>query len=182
MTLNTRPGTGEISNANAPERNIETNQSGLYVFSIRSHIDQKSGMSLSVKSNTLYRISFTIINYPRHLTDAPSISNYSLLSFSRAVQESTNAGNIEHYETYFTTDFLNKKAIELSEKSKLFNSPLPMSFLVGQNQEWRVKEIFESMLNESVKADAYRNEMMRTLIYEFILFSQRLTPVDVNSV
>jgi hypothetical protein len=57
-----------------------------------------------------------------------------------------------------------------------------MPFLIGQNQEWRVKKIFESMLNESVKVNAYRNEMMRTPIYEFILFSQRLTPVDINSV
>jgi hypothetical protein len=120
MALNTRPGTGEISNADAFERNIE-NQSELYVFGIGPHIDQKLGMSLGVKSNILYGISFTIINYPFHLSESPSISNYSLLSFSRAFQESANVGNVERYETYFTADFLNEKAIELSEKSKLFN-------------------------------------------------------------
>jgi len=181
MTVNILPRIGKIANIDAVERNIEANQSEFYVFHIRSHIDQKLGMTLSVKSNTLYSISFIIINYPFHLSVAPSTSNYSRLSFARALQESTSAGNVERYETYFTADFLNKKAIELSEKLKLFNSQLPMTFLIGQNREWRIKEIFESMLNESVKADAHRNEMMRTLIYQFILFSQRLTLVDINS-
>ena len=142
----------------------------LYVFRISSAINQKLGLSPDMKSNNLYSISFTI-----------GKAN-AILSFSPTAQEPANIKNVTGYEIYFTKELLNKETIMLSEKLELFKSELPMMFLISRHQEWRVKEIFESMLDESTRTDFHRNEMIRTLMHELILFSQRLLTVDTNSV
>lgn len=142
----------------------------LYVFRISPDINQKLGLSPGVKSNTLYSISFTI-----------GKAN-AILSFSNTVQKSTTTKNVSGYEIYFAKELLDKEAIRLSEKLELFKSELPVMFLICRHQEWRVKEIFESLLDESAKTDLYRNEMMRTLIHILILFSQRLITIDTNPV
>ncbi|MDR6940845.1 hypothetical protein J2W55_000673 [Mucilaginibacter pocheonensis] len=68
-------------------------------------------------------------------------------------------------------ELLDKEAIRLSEKLELFKSEVPVMFLISRHQEWRVKEIFESLVDESTKTNLCRNEMMRTLIHILILFS-----------
>ena len=140
----------------------------LYVFRISPDINQKLGLSRGVKSNILHSISFT-----------KGKAN-AILSFSNTVQKSTTTKNALGYELYFAKELLDKEAIRLSEKLGLFKSELPVMFLISRHQEWRIKEIFESLLDESTKTDLYRNEMMRTLIHILILFSQRLVNINTN--
>lgn len=140
----------------------EKDEFDLYVFRISPDINQQSGLSPSVKSNALYSISFTI-----------NKAN-AILSFSNEVQRSMNTRNAVGYEIYFSKELLDEEAIRLSGKLELFKPELPMMFLVSRHQEWRVKEVFECLLDESTKTDLYRNEMMRTLIHVLILFSRRL--------
>ena len=142
----------------------------LYVFLISSDKNQKSGLYPDMKSNNLYSISFTI-----------GKAN-AILSFSRTDQKTINTKKIAGYEISFAKEFLNKETIILSEKLELFKSELPVMFLISRHQEWRLKEIFEIMLDESTRTDLHSNEMMRTLMHELVLFSQRLLTVDTNSV
>lgn len=141
----------------------------LYVFRISPDINQKLRLPLGVKSNTLYSISFTKGN-----------AN-AVLSFSNTVQKPATTKNAVGYELYFAKELLDKEAIRLSEKLGLFKSELPVMFLISRYQEWRVKEIFESLLDESTKTNLYRNEMMRTLIHILVLLSQRLITINTNS-
>jgi hypothetical protein len=140
----------------------------LHVFRISADINQKSGLSPGVKSNTLFSISFTV-----------GKAN-AILSFSNTVQKSTITKNVSGYEICFAKGLLNKETSMLSEQLELFKPGLPVMFLISRHQEWRVKEIFECMLDESNKTDLYRNEMMRTLIHLLMLFSQRLVTTGTN--
>jgi len=133
-----------------------------YMFRIGSDIIMFPGAKL----NTLYSISFTV-------GEANAI-----LSFSHMAQEPANIRDATGYEIYFTKDFLNKETATLLEKLKLFKSELPMMMLTSRPQEWRVKEIFESLLDECTRTDSDRNEMIRTLLHELILFSQRLLTIN----
>jgi len=140
----------------------------LNVFPVNAHMTEKSG-SFEVKSYTIYRIGFTIGKV------------YPVLSFSNTVPKPTTTEGVSGYEIYFTKELLDKEAIILSEKLELFKSELPAMFLVKRHQEWRVREIFESLLNESTKTDIYRDEMMRTLIHILLLFSERLIRIGSDS-
>ncbi|MDR6941564.1 hypothetical protein [Mucilaginibacter pocheonensis] len=104
----------------------------------------------------------------------------AILSFLNTIQKSTTAKNTAGYELCFAKELLDKEALRLSEKLELFKSEVPVIFLISRHQEWRVKEIFESLLDESIKTNLCRNEMMRTLIHIPILFSQRLITIDTN--
>jgi hypothetical protein len=142
----------------------------LYVFRISSDINQQSGLPPGIKSDTLYSISFTV-----------GKAN-AILSFSNTVQKPTITKNVSGYEICFAKGLVNKETSMLSEQLKLFKPGLPAMFLISRHQEWRVKEIFECLLDESTKTDVYRNEMIRTLIHILILFSKRLATIGANLV
>lgn len=165
----------EISSDNETCDKIEGSLSEFYVFGINSSVNHKPVVPFNVKSNTLYKICFS-------LGEAKSISSCSTLSFTYLAQKPIISENVRGYETYFTKDLINKEILTLSEKLGLFKPELPMMFLVNQNQEWRINEIFKSMIDESAGTYADNTEMIRTLIHELILFSQRLLTVDTNSV
>lgn len=165
--MNINSGIREISNDNETCDKIEGSLSEFYVFGIRSAVNHKPDASFKVKSNTFYKICFS-------LGEAKSISNCLTLSFTYLAQKPIISETVGGYEVYFTKDLLNKRILTLSEKLGLFKPELPMTFLVNQNQEWRINEIFKSMIDESTGTYVDSTEMIRTLIHELILFTQRL--------
>lgn len=169
--MNMNPGIRKMSNDSKTRDKIDVNLSEFYVLGIRSSISQKPQVSHNVKPNALYKICFSI-------GEAGSIPGCSILSFSNLDQKPIISDNVTDYETYFTKDLLDKRALTWSEKLGLFKPQLPMAFLVNRNQEWRINEIFKSMVDESAGTYFGKNEMIRTLILELILFTKRLIPVD----
>ena len=160
-----------IPNVEATKNN-EVAQPELFMF-CRDSVNQNAGLSGEVKSKMLYKISFSN-------SKAELKAICSVLSFFQTGHELINTENVVGYEISFTKDFLSEDTIRLSEKLKLFKSHLPVTFLINKNQEWRVKELFESLFNENTRTDFHRNEMIRTLMHGLILFSQRLVCVDTG--
>lgn len=140
---------------------------------VRNTIITQVERSLNQKFDILCKIDFVI-------DKSKAISNRSILSFSHSTGKPVRAGNVPDYEIYFTKEFLDSGTLALSEQLELFKSQLPIMFIVNQELKWRIMEIFESIGNADVKADLYKNELIRTLIHELILFTRRLVLVDAN--
>jgi hypothetical protein len=169
--MNINSGTREMSNDSKTRDKIEVDLPEFYVLGTGASISQKPQVSHNVKSNALYKICFSI-------GKAGAIPCRSFLSFHNLDQKPVISDNVADYEAYFTEDLLDKGSLTLSEKLGLFKPQLPMTFLVNRNQEWRINEIFKSMVDESTNTYFGKNEMIRTFILELMLFTRRLIPVD----
>ena len=159
-------GSRKILNDKETFNKMDDDLSGFYVFDMRSEVNHKPEVSFDVKSNAYYKICFT------------SISNDSTLSFTYLAGRPKISENADACEIYFTKELLNKEILTLSESLGLFKPELSMSFLVNQNQEWRINEIFKGMINERNETYPGKTEMFGTLIHELILFTQRLAPLS----
>lgn len=143
---------------------------------------QIPGQSSKQLNSNLYKISLATINYPIHYSGFPPVANCSTLFFIHPLAK--------HYEEYkegiyyectFTPDYVDEITGGRSEKDKLFNPESPTAFLINRTQEWRIEEIFESMLEENGVIRPYKSEMLQNLIAEIALFSLRLIPVNLKS-
>lgn len=130
----------------------------------------------------LYKISVFDINFPIHESGFPPVANFSTLLFMHPESnQSEQYQDGKCYECSFTPDYLSKKAAEVSQIMNLFNPAMPTAFLVSCTQEWRIEEIFESMIEESLVKRPCKNEMLQNLITEIAIFTQRLIPVVLAS-
>jgi hypothetical protein len=154
-----------------PWDKTEANLSGFCVLGTRSSINQEPEVFLNTMPDAVYKIGFTI-------AEAGAISSSSILSFSYLDQKPVVSDNVADYEIHFTKDFLGKAALSLSEKIGLFKRQLPAKFLVSQNQEWRIIEIFKSMIDECIEISFGKKEMIKTLIHQLLLFTRRLKTID----
>ncbi|WP_114940775.1 hypothetical protein [Mucilaginibacter endophyticus] len=155
----------EVLNENEICDKAEDSLSGFYVFSKGITVNNKSEVFFNINSEAHYKICFF------------SKSGYPTLSFTYLNPQPIVPDNINGYQTYFTESLLSKELLALAVKFDLFRPEMPARFLVSNNQEWRINEIYKSMIDEC--SGSYRNkpEMVRTLIHELILFTRRLVPV-----
>lgn len=129
----------------------------------------------------LYKISLAAINFPIHESGFPPVANCSTLLFMHPeAKQPEQYKDGKCYECSFTPNYLCKKATELSRIMNLFNPEVSTAFLVNHTQGWRIEEIFESMIEESLVDRPFKIEMLQNLITELSIFTQRLIPVDLG--
>ncbi|WPU96931.1 hypothetical protein SNE25_15525 [Mucilaginibacter sabulilitoris] len=128
----------------------------------------------------LYKISLAMISFPIHESRFPPVANCSTLLFMHPeAKQPEQYKDGKCYECSFTPNYLCKKSVEISQIMNLFNSEISTAFLVNHTQEWRIEEIFESMIEESLVNRPFKSEMLQNLITELSVFTQRLIPVDL---
>lgn len=129
-----------------------------------------------------YKIVLANINYPIDINGFPPVANCATLLFIHPnAKQSGQCKEWTSYECFFARDYLSKKTVEVAQVMDLFNPMTPTAFLVSKRFERRIEEIFESMIEENLTMQQFRNEMLKNLITELVLFTQRLIPVELKS-